>query len=93
MMSLLNCAPTPLTHHLYSSYTPVPPPLPQLRAFSIINTRLMRLYLHQYVPYAPFSCVVLFQWEGKVRMFCVCPPINHLPPASLLSFILPYKAV
>ena len=45
------------------------------------------------------SCVVLLRLEGKVPMFCVCAPISHspppplLPPVSLLSFILPHKAV
>ena len=39
-------------------------------------------------------CAVLFQLEVNVPMFCVCAQINHSHPRfSLLSFILPYKAV
>ena len=83
--SLLNCAPS------------------RLRTLPIIDTPLTRLLHHLYAPLLLsistlipfFLCrVVLFQLKDEVPMFCVCASINHSPPCfSLLSFILPYKAV
>ena len=50
------------------------------RAFTLIKINDLRVFI--------LSCVVLLQFKGKVPMFCVCAPINHSPPVSLLSFIL-----
>ena len=49
----------------------------RLRAFTLINKRLTRLYLVLYW---------LLQLKIKVPMFCMRAPINHLPLASLLPF-------
>ena len=46
------------------------------------------------MPYTFFlSSAALLPLKGNVPMFCVCAPINHSLPLSLLPFILPYKAV
>ena len=39
------------------------------------------------------SWIVLLQLKSTVSILCVYGPINHSPPISLLSVILPYKAV
>ena len=90
--SLLNCVllrprtlliiDTCLTHlHTYAPYAPYPPA--RLRAWNLINRRITRLCL-------VLCCVAATEWKG---MFCVIAPINHSPPTSLPSLILPYKAV
>ena len=70
------------------------------RDLPIIDTRLTH---HLYVPYAPLPLsiavlrvfvltrVVLLLWKGRICFECA--PTDHSPPVSLLSFILPYKAV
>ena len=51
------------------------------------------LYPHQQALYTPFlPRVVLLQLEGKVPLLCLWAQIN-INPVSLLSFILPCKAL
>ena len=76
-LSLLNCASTDLTHLGYVSYAPSLSLIRTLRAFTLINNRITRLFL---------SCVVFFQLKGKVPMFCVCAPVNQRP-TSLSSLL------
>ena len=80
--SLLNCAPTGLTHHWYAPAC--------LHALSIINTRLAFINRHLTHLCLDLCCFVTVE---TYDMLCARALINHSPPVSLLFFILPCKAV
>ena len=99
-MNLLNCVPCaplrllvfPIIDSALRACTPV-----GLRALLIVNTHLMCLApLHSSISALRafvLPCFVLLQVKSKVPMFLVCGSNNRSSPVSLLSFILPYKAV
>ena len=94
-MSLLNCAPLRLPYAPYPSLIRACGParlsvltslirLTRLHDFTLINKRPTRL--------CPVFCCVVTTERFMLKLFCVCAPINHSPPVSLFSFVLPNKA-